>query len=95
MDLGSWVHFARAGPDMSPEVESLINKATKQARHQRRRGFQLPEHDVGALTSLQLSLNASVMLAWRMALAGPSSGSMSEELTWRTAHMDAAAYLAV
>ena len=48
VDLGSRVHFARAGPDMSPEVESLISKATKQARHQCRRGFTLPEHDVGA-----------------------------------------------
>ena len=53
MGLGSRVQFARAGPDMSPEVESLIKKATKQAKYQRRRGFQLPEHDVGLSLSLQ------------------------------------------
>ena len=40
------VQFGRAGPDMSPGTEELIEKAAKQTRYQQRRGFQLPEHDV-------------------------------------------------
>ncbi|CAL5218555.1 g246 [Coccomyxa viridis] len=46
------VQFGRAGPDMSPGVEELIAKASKQNRYQRRRGFQLPEHDVDLIEGL-------------------------------------------
>ena len=40
------VQFGRAGPDPSPGVEELLAKASKQHKYQRRRGFQLPDHDV-------------------------------------------------
>ena len=49
------VHFARAGPDMGPEVESLLKAASKHYKYQRKRSFQLPEHDVRPHEFLALS----------------------------------------
>ena len=44
------VQFARAGPDMNPEVEGLLQAAAKQRKYQRsRQRISLPEHDVRAL----------------------------------------------
>ena len=48
------VHFGRAGPDISPGVEELLAKASKQHRYQRRRGFQLPEHDVSLCNQMHV-----------------------------------------
>lgn len=47
------VHFGRAGPDPSPGAEELLKQASKQHKYQRRRGFQLPEHDVSPHASAE------------------------------------------
>ena len=53
------VQFGRAGPDMSPGVDELLAKASKQHKYQRRRGFQLPEHDVS------LHVSRALMSVWQ------------------------------
>ena len=53
------VQFSRAGPDMTPEVEGLLEAAAKQRKYQRRRGFQLPEHDVRRFILTCLPLTSS------------------------------------
>ena len=53
------VQFSRAGPDMTPEVEGLLEAAAKQRKYQRRRGFQLPEHDVRLFILALLPLTSS------------------------------------